>query len=99
MTTAPAPGSLLHHQEQVRVTGLLSSRRQHGMHLSAMVDLVVEEMHILYPVQSAANLLAYGSGYFDTGDVRRLGLGMLSITLAVVLLILPYWALLGLPLA
>jgi len=50
-------------------------------------------------VQTAANLLAYESGYFRTADVRRLGLGMLVLTIAVALLVLPYWSLLALPLA
>jgi len=31
--------------------------------------------------------------------VRRLGLGMLVLTIAVALLVLPYWSLLALPLA
>ena len=53
---------------------------------------------ILYPVQTAANLLAYEAGYFHTADVRRLGLGMLVLTIVVALLVLPYWALLALPL-
>jgi anion transporter len=61
-----------------------------------IVTIVVDAV-ILYPVQTAANLLAYESGYFDSADVRRLGLGMLVLTTAAVLLAIPYWALLGLP--
>jgi hypothetical protein len=38
------------------------------------------------------------SGFFDALDVRRLGLGMLMLTVIVALLVRPYWALLGLPL-
>jgi di/tricarboxylate transporter len=53
---------------------------------------------ILYPVQTAANLMAYDSGYFDAADVRRLGLLMLVMTGMVTLVSLPYWQLLGLPL-
>jgi anion transporter len=64
-----------------------------GLILTMAVDAV-----ILYPVQTAANLMAYESGYFDRADVWKLGLGMLALTLLVVLLVLPYWALLGLPL-
>lgn len=62
-----------------------------------VVTLTVDAV-ILYPVQTAANLLAYESGYFSSADVRRLGLGMLVLTIAVVLLVLPYWSMLSLPL-
>lgn len=64
-----------------------------GLILTIAVDAV-----ILYPVQTAANLMAYESGYFDRADVMKLGLAMLALTVVVVLLVLPYWALLGLPL-
>ena len=66
--------------------------------LCGLVVTIVVDAVILYPMQTAANLLAYESGYFDAADVRRLGLGMLVITGAVVLLVLPYWAMLGMPL-
>lgn len=65
-----------------------------GLIITMVVDAV-----ILYPVQTASNLMAYESGYFDRSDVRNLGLGMLALTILVALLVLPYWALLGLPLA
>lgn len=65
-----------------------------GLIITMVVDAV-----ILYPVQTASNLMAYESGYFDRIDVRNLGLGMLSLTILVSLLVLPYWALLGLSLA
>jgi anion transporter len=64
-----------------------------GLILTMVVDAV-----ILYPVQTAANLMAYESGYFDRADVLKLGLGMLGLSLLVALLVLPYWAMLGLPL-
>ena len=38
------------------------------------------------------------AGYFHTADVRRLGLGMLGLTIVVALLVVPYWNLLSLPL-
>jgi solute carrier family 13 (sodium-dependent dicarboxylate transporter), member 2/3/5 len=50
---------------------------------------------ILYPVQTASNLMAYESGYFDRADVVKLGLGMLALTILMVMLVLPYWAALG----
>jgi anion transporter len=64
-----------------------------GLIVTIAVDAI-----ILYPVQTAANLLAYESGYFDAADVRRLGFGMFVLTILTVLLVLPYWAALGLPL-
>ena len=39
-----------------------------GLIVTIAVDAV-----ILYPVQTAANLLAYEAGYFPSADVRRLG--------------------------
>jgi di/tricarboxylate transporter len=64
-----------------------------GLVLTIVVDAV-----ILYPVQTAANLMAYESGAFDRADVVKVGLGMLALTVLVMQLALPYWALLGLPL-
>jgi di/tricarboxylate transporter len=64
-----------------------------GLVVTITVDAV-----ILYPVQTASNLMAYESGYFDRGDVVKLGLGMLALTILVVMLVLPYWAALGFPL-
>ncbi|WP_395711048.1 SLC13 family permease [Reyranella sp.] len=67
--------------------------------LCGLVATLAVDAVILYPVQTVANLLAYESGYFATADVRRLGLGMLVLTIVVVMLVLPWWALLSLPLA
>ena len=53
---------------------------------------------ILYPVQTASNLMAYETGYFGRADVLKLGFGMLAATIMVAVLVLPYWALLGVPL-
>jgi anion transporter len=64
-----------------------------GLALTITIDAV-----ILYPVQTAANLMAYEAGYFDRADVVKMGLGMLALTVAVVLLVMPYWTLLGFPL-
>jgi sodium-dependent dicarboxylate transporter 2/3/5 len=62
-----------------------------------IVTIVVDAV-ILYPVQTATNLLAYETGYYGAADVRRLGLGMLLLTTLVVLLTILYWDWLGLPL-
>lgn len=65
-----------------------------GLIITIVVDAV-----ILYPVQTASNLMAYESGYFDRADVRNLGLGMLALTILIALLVLPHWSLLGVPLS
>jgi solute carrier family 13 (sodium-dependent dicarboxylate transporter), member 2/3/5 len=65
----------------------------------ALAVTIVIDSVILYPVQTAANLIAYESGYFSAADVGRLGLTMLGLTIVVSLCIaLPYWSALGLPL-
>lgn len=66
--------------------------------VSGLVVTIAVDAIILYPVQTAANLLAYESGYFNAADVRRLGMGMFALTILTVLLVLPYWSMLGLPL-
>jgi anion transporter len=67
--------------------------------VAGLVVTIVVDAVILYPVQTAANLLAYDTGYFSAADMRRFGVGMLILTVAVVLLVcIPYWDLLGLPL-
>jgi anion transporter len=66
--------------------------------VAGLATLMAVDAVILYPVQTAANLMAYETGYFDRGDVMKLGLGMLAATVVVIVLVLPYWALLGLPL-
>jgi solute carrier family 13 (sodium-dependent dicarboxylate transporter), member 2/3/5 len=54
---------------------------------------------ILYPVQTASNLLAYESGYFSPADVGRFGIIMLGLAMLVGLgIAVPYWSMIGLPL-
>jgi len=65
-----------------------------GLVVTIAVDAV-----ILYPIQTATNLLAYETGYYDATDVRRFGVGMLVLTTIVILVTIPYWNLIGLPLA
>jgi anion transporter len=67
--------------------------------VSGLIITMVVDAVILYPVQTASNLMAYESGYFDRADVRNLGLGMLVLTILIALLVLPYWGLLGVPLS
>ncbi|HEX7127140.1 MAG TPA: SLC13 family permease [Thermodesulfobacteriota bacterium] len=66
-----------------------------GLVVAITVDAV-----ILYPVQTAASLVAYESGMFQAGDVRRFGVILWLVTIAVVIgVAVPWWALMGLPLA
>jgi hypothetical protein len=39
--------------------------------------------------------MAYETGCFDRAYVMKLGLGMLAANVMVVVLVLPYWTLLG----
>jgi solute carrier family 13 (sodium-dependent dicarboxylate transporter), member 2/3/5 len=64
-----------------------------------LVATITIDAVILYPVQTATNLMAYETGYYDTLTVLKFGLAMLALTLTVTLsLALPYWRILGLPL-
>jgi anion transporter len=65
----------------------------------ALIVTIVTDSVILYPVQTASNLLAYETGYFRGADVSHLGLAMLGLTIVVGLgVAIPYWQALGLPL-
>jgi di/tricarboxylate transporter len=62
----------------------------------ALIVTIVVDSVIMYPVQTAANLLAYESGFFRSADVSRLGVAMLGLTIVVSLCIaVPYWGHLG----
>jgi sodium-dependent dicarboxylate transporter 2/3/5 len=63
-----------------------------------IVTIVVDGV-ILYPMQTASNLLAYESGYFSPTDVGRFGIIMLGLAILVGLgIAVPYWSMMGLPL-
>ena len=65
-----------------------------GLIVSIVMDTV-----ILYPVQTATNILVYGTGLIEGKDVLKVGLGLLVLTSLVILFIaLPWWSLLGVPL-
>ena len=64
---------------------------------SGLIVGIVVDAVILYPVQTATNLLAYEAGHFEAADVLKVGLGMLALTIAVVVLVaIPWWGLMGL---
>jgi anion transporter len=63
-----------------------------------IVGIVVDAV-ILYPVQTATNLLAYETGLIGGKDVLKIGLGLFVLTALVILYVaLPWWSLLGVPL-
>jgi solute carrier family 13 (sodium-dependent dicarboxylate transporter), member 2/3/5 len=65
----------------------------------ALMVTIVTDSVILYPVQTASNLIAYETGYFHGADVHRLGVVMFGLTILVGLgIAIPYWEALGLPL-
>ena len=62
-----------------------------------LLVLIAVDVVILYPVQTATNLMAYEAGYYGARDVFRLGLALLVVLMVyTVAVILPYWHLVGL---
>jgi solute carrier family 13 (sodium-dependent dicarboxylate transporter), member 2/3/5 len=65
-----------------------------GLVVALTVDTV-----ILYPVQTAASLVAYEAGMFEAADVRRYGMVLWLVAIAVVIgVAVPWWTLMGVPL-
>jgi di/tricarboxylate transporter len=64
-----------------------------------LLVLLAVDVVILYPVQTATNLMAYETGYYGARDVIHLGVAMLALLIVFTLVaLLPYWRLVGLPL-
>jgi anion transporter len=82
----------------IPVAATIASRAAINPVVCGLIVTIVVDAVILYPIQTAANLLAYETGYYGAADVRRLGIGMLLLTVVVILLTIPYWGLVGLPL-
>jgi di/tricarboxylate transporter len=82
----------------IPVAATIAERAALNPIVCGLIVTIVVDAVILYPVQTATNLLAYETGYYGAADVRRLGIGMLVLTMVVILLTIPYWGLLGLPL-
>ncbi len=79
-------------------TTLATSLKMNPIVFGLIVGIVVDAV-ILYPVQTATNLLAYETGLIGGKDVLKVGLGLLLLTALVILFIaLPWWSLLGVPL-
>jgi len=82
----------------IPIAGTIAERAGLNPVVCGLIVTIVVDAVILYPVQTATNLLAYETGYYSADDVRRLGLGMLALTMVVVSLTMLYWGWLGLPL-
>jgi solute carrier family 13 (sodium-dependent dicarboxylate transporter), member 2/3/5 len=82
----------------IPVAASLATRSGLNPRVCGLVVAIAVDAVILYPVQTATNLLAYETGYYGAADVRRLGFGMLLLTTFVVLLTVSYWSWLGMPL-
>ena len=82
----------------IPVAATIAERAALNPVVCGLIVTIVVDAVILYPIQTATNLLAYETGYYSAADVRRLGIGMLLLTTVVVLLTIPYWSLLSLPL-
>lgn len=82
----------------IPVAATIAERAALNPIVCGLIVTIVVDAVILYPIQTATNLLAYETGYYGAADVRRLGIGMLVLTMVVILLTIPYWGLLGLPL-
>jgi len=77
-------------------TTLAISLQMNPMVFGLIVGIVVDAV-ILYPVQTATNLLAYETGLIGGKDVLKVGLGLFVLTALVILYIaLPWWSFLGL---
>ena len=83
----------------IPVAATMAERASLDPIVCGLIVTIVIDAVILYPVQTATNLIAYEAGYFDAADVRRFGLAMLALSAVVVLLTIPYWGWIGLPLA
>jgi anion transporter len=82
----------------IPVVATIAQRASLDPVVCGLVVTIVVDAVILYPIQTATNLLAYEAGYYAAADVRRFGLAMLALTTAVVVATIPYWGWLGLPL-
>jgi anion transporter len=82
----------------IPVAATIAERAAINPIVCGLIVTIVVDAVILYPIQTATNLLAYETGYYGAADVRRLGIGMLVLTVFVILLTIPYWGLLNLPL-
>ena len=79
----------------------MSVGREVGLNplVCALVVMMTGDAVLYYPVQSASALVIYERGHVTAGEILRFGLWMTAVAyVAIVLVALPYWTLLGEPL-
>jgi anion transporter len=79
----------------------MSAAREAGLNPTAcaLVVMITGDAVLYYPAQSASALVIYERGHLRAGEVFRFGLWMTLVAYVAILLVaLPYWALLGEPL-
>ncbi|HTE83111.1 MAG TPA: anion permease, partial [Dehalococcoidia bacterium] len=65
---------------------------------AGLVVMIAVDAEAIYPAQTAANLLAFDTGYFNGGQLARFNLITLTAAAAVAAFVaLPWWSLVGLP--
>ncbi len=62
----------------IPVAATIAERASLNPIVCGLIVTIVVDAVILYPIQTATNLLAYETGYYGAADVRRLGIGMLA---------------------
>jgi anion transporter len=79
----------------------MSVGREVGLNplVCALVVMMTGDAVLYYPVQSASALVIYERGHVTAGEILRFGLWMTAVAYVAILLVaLPYWSLVGEPL-
>jgi sodium-dependent dicarboxylate transporter 2/3/5 len=76
----------------------MSVGRETGLNplVCALVVMITGDAVLYYPVQSGSALIIYQRGHVSAGEILRFGLWMTAVAYVAILLVaLPYWNLLG----
>ena len=79
----------------------MSVGREVGLNplVCALIVMMTGDAVLYYPVQSASALVIYERGHVTAGEILRFGLWMTAVAYVAILLVaVPYWSLLGEPL-